>query len=218
MCFCPLLSPQWPLVPDTHRHRLSPLALASMWTACPQPRLCTSVTKLSSYHFRVVNNDGLLPFSFHSTVWLHRISCSGSNTGVLCSLAQPWLTVGTLIISSSIREVLFRTYIIVNGFLACWRIHFGRVLTRAFIPSLWLDEGHCLYLQNDFPLFSFIPAFHPSSTPGHESENLTPRRRGRQIQEEGGGGVKTVGEMSWSISERNLRRCSLLLLPRCTWC
>lgn len=81
-------------------------------------------------------------------------------------------------------------------FLACWRIHFGRVLTRAFIPSLWLDEGHCLYLQNDFPLFSFIPAFLPSSTPGHESENLTPRRRGRrtvgrggrQIQKEGGGG------------------------------
>lgn len=69
-------------------------------------------------------------------------------------------------------------------FLACWRIHFGRVLTLAFIPSLLLDEGHSLYLQNDFPLFSFIPASLPSSTPGHESENLTPRRRAERQREE----------------------------------
>lgn len=93
-----------------------------------------------------------------------------------------------------IREILLEPYIILNGFLAWWRIHFGRVLTLAFIPSLLLDEGHSLYLQNDFPLFSFIPAFLPSSTPGHESENLTPQRRGeseedcgeRQIERERG--------------------------------
>lgn len=49
-------------------------------------------------------------------------------------------------------------------FMACWRTHFGRVLTQAFIPSLLWDEGHCLYLQNDFAPLSFIPAFLPSST------------------------------------------------------
>lgn len=77
-----------------------------------------------------------------------------------------------------IREALLGPYIILNGFLAWWRIHFGGVLTPAFIPSFLLDEGHSLYLQNDFSLFSFIRAFLPSSTPGHESENLTPHRRG----------------------------------------
>lgn len=88
---------------------------------------------------------------------------------------------GTLLI---IRELLLEPYIILNGFLAWWRIHFGRVLTPAFIPSLLLDEGHSLYLQNDFPLFSFIPAFLPSSTPGHESENLTPQRGEKRRREQ----------------------------------
>lgn len=79
------------------------------------------------------------------------------------------------------------------GFLACWRIHFGRVLTLAFIPSLLLDEGHCLYLQNYFPLFSFIPAFLPilhtrawvreSDTSEEREENSM---EGRQIEKEKG--------------------------------
>lgn len=76
-----------------------------------------------------------------------------------------------------IRELLLGTiYHFQWVFLAWRRIHFGRALTPAFIPSLLQDEGHSLYLQNDFPLFSFIPALLPSSTPGHESENLTPQR------------------------------------------
>lgn len=91
---------------------------------------------------------------------------------IIC-LASPYNGVSLII-----RELLLGPYIILNGFLAWWRIHFGRVLTPAFIPSFLLDEGHSLYLQNDFSLFSFIPAFLPSSTPGHESENLTPHRRG----------------------------------------
>lgn len=113
-----------------------------------------------------------------------------------------------------IRELLLGPYIILNGFLAWWRIHFGRVLTPAFIPSFLLDEGHSLYLQNDFSLFSFIPAFLPSSTPGHESENLTPHRRGeggeserdgRQTEEENKRRWRQLEgrETSWSISRRN---------------
>lgn len=168
----------------------------------------------------------LVLFSFDDTVWLlHSVHPSGFNTGVFCSFDLTYS--GTLIIIIIIiRELLLGTHIILNVFfflLACWRIHFGSVSTPAFIPSLLLDEGHCLYLQNDFPLFSFIPAFLPSSTPGHESENLTPRRRGRRTvqREKGdkmrkkGAEMKPVGEMSWSISQRNLRRCGLALLP---WC
>lgn len=129
---------------------------------------------------------------------------------------------GTLLF---IRELLLEPYIILNGFLAWWRIYFGRVLTPAFIPSLLLDEGHSLYLQNDFPFFSFIPAFLLSSTPGHESENLTPRkeeerrakREGRQIERE----RRSDGDI-WEEERRvdrylretsNLRRHGLALLP-----
>lgn len=84
-----------------------------------------------------------------------------------------------------------------------------------------------LYLQNDFSLFSFIEAFLPSSTPGHESENLTPRRReerrggdknGRQIERpkrrdgDSWGGKGRVDQ--YLLETRNLRRSGVALL---TW-
>lgn len=110
-----------------------------------------------------------------------------------------------------IREFLLGPYIILNGFLAWWRIHFGRVLTLAFILSLLLDEGHSLYLQNDFPLYSFIPAFLPSSTPGHESENPTPQTKAEEncserdkLREKDRDGDSWWEERtSWSIFLRN---------------
>lgn len=80
-----------------------------------------------------------------------------------------------------------------------------------------------------FPLFSFIPAFLPSSTPGHESENLTPRRReerkgrgtvegeGRQIEGRTG---RRGGEDSSRRVDRYLAEtwedASWALLPRWT--
>lgn len=80
-----------------------------------------------------------------------------------------------------IREPLLGLYIIANGSLARRSGRSGRALTPAFIPSFLQDEGHSLYLQNDFPPLSFMPALLPSSTPGHESENLTPPvRAGRE--------------------------------------
>lgn len=121
---------------------------------------------------------------------------SGFNTGTFWSFALVCLTIACFLL----LEFLLGPYIILNGFLAWRRIHFGRVLTLAFIPSLLLDEGHSLYLQNDFPLYSFIPAFLPSSTPGHESENLTPRTKeeencsGRQTERERQGDGDSWGE------------------------
>lgn len=54
-------------------------------------------------------------------------------------------------------------------FLAHHRIHFSRVLTLAFIPSLFQDEGHCLYVEKDFLLFH--PCF--SSHPPHQGMSQT---------------------------------------------
>lgn len=45
-------------------------------------------------------------------------------------------------------------------FVACWKARSCGAWTPAFIQLVFPDEGHCLYLGNDSPLFSFIPA-HP---------------------------------------------------------
>lgn len=85
------------------------------------------------------------------------------------------------------------------------------------LSTKWLSS---LLFHPRFPPILHTRAWVRESDTSEEREENSRKRRETNSERRGWewGGVKTVGEMSWSISERNLRRCNLALLPWCTRC